>query len=199
LEADALPLDIGSSHDDPDGEDGKTNACAGGLCKCGFGPACGESDTCCPAGCRNLKDDEQNCGACGTSCSLGATCVAGQCLCGEKTCAMGEACCGDACVDVRTDPVNCGTCGHACTDMTSSCNAGVCGCPSGGGACPSGAGTVPSCCPGGCFDLCNDIDNCGACGHSCLAADGFDLCLSGGCFVAGDPPLDVCSGGFPPP
>ncbi len=25
LEADALPLDIGSSHDDPDGEDGKTN------------------------------------------------------------------------------------------------------------------------------------------------------------------------------
>ena len=43
---------------------------------------CSASQTCCASSCVNLTDDAQNCGACGTVCNVGRSCVASVCKSG---------------------------------------------------------------------------------------------------------------------
>ncbi|MFO0681341.1 MAG: MopE-related protein [Sandaracinus sp.] len=68
-----------------------------GQCDCageaGVG-ACGAGQTCCAAGCVDLRSNVQNCGFCGTVCDNDTdTCNAGECGCGAGgACAGGAAC-----------------------------------------------------------------------------------------------------------
>jgi hypothetical protein len=50
---------------------------------CNGGPACGAGLTCCPSGCADLVHDANNCGKCGGTCGVGASCVSGQCAVDE--------------------------------------------------------------------------------------------------------------------
>jgi hypothetical protein len=84
-------------------------------CSCNGGSSCSGGQVCCqtPAGCVNLTNNAQNCGACGhtcppgfscgssvcvcggdTSCNAGSagTCVSGNCVCGGNTCVPGQRC-----------------------------------------------------------------------------------------------------------
>ncbi|HSC88466.1 MAG TPA: hypothetical protein VLC09_14385, partial [Polyangiaceae bacterium] len=71
--------------------------------------------------------DVDHCGACGTACDAGMSCVRGVCLdpCteGQTLCAFDE----PACVDLDVDARNCGRCGHRCGPGTT-CQAGKCAC-----------------------------------------------------------------------
>jgi hypothetical protein len=51
------------------------------VCGCNGSDACAAGTTCChtPAGCRDLQNDNANCGACGWQCPDGKTCTAGAC------------------------------------------------------------------------------------------------------------------------
>lgn len=124
----------------------------------------------------NLRTDEMNCGRCGTRCSGGDSCCAGEC------------------VDTRDDDDHCGACGERCANGTR-CRNGACmpvtmpmaGMPAGGsggsggmsGAPAGGAGGAggsqcspacaagETCCNGNCVDLMNDPDHCGTCDNAC--------------------------------
>ncbi len=75
----------------------------------------------CAAGCRDLRSDPANCGACGNSCPFPQAhqvraCKKGICA---MDCEYGFADCNgdptDGCeVDLRSHPGNCGACGHEC-------------------------------------------------------------------------------------
>lgn len=170
----------------------KGDKCVGGQCKCGFAPECTGQEKCCDTGCKNVLTDNNNCGDCGQACGTGLACVDGQCKCNGVVCLAGESCCGGLCKNLNTDPQHCGTCDNACTGQTSSCNSGACGCPGGGGACPAGA-QAATCCGSGCADICNDLQNCGACGHACTI---FDFqCMMGFCYPTD---LFLTDGGFNP-
>src|ERR1700689_2474431 len=73
---------------------------------------CDSGQTTCDGVCTDVKTDAQNCGACGTSCGLGAACTAGKCA--AASCAQGLELCGDSCIDTKADPANCGMCGKTC-------------------------------------------------------------------------------------
>ena len=70
--------------------------------------ACDEGLTDCTGTCVNLDTDSNNCGACGTTCQGGQTCVAGVC---ELVCPQGEINCGGQCVDPQTNNQYCGATG----------------------------------------------------------------------------------------
>ncbi|MCP3139297.1 DUF4215 domain-containing protein [Pyxidicoccus xibeiensis] len=87
---------------------------------------CPTGQTSCSGTCRDLTTDVQHCGACGTACSAGNTCVAGQCValqgCGDGRLSSTEAC-DDG--NRRADD-GCGaTCqvesGYSCTGTPSTC------------------------------------------------------------------------------
>jgi hypothetical protein len=86
-----------------DNVQGDPNNCGG----CGFANGgevyvCGESETCCGAGCVDLTNNNDHCGACGNSC-------------GENS-----ICCGSVCV-AENNNNNCGTCGNVCGDERICC------------------------------------------------------------------------------
>ena len=167
------------------------NGCGGGECKCGFGPACKDGKTCVSdvVGCRDLQSDPQNCGSPAHACGVEEDCIGGECSCGGETCAVGETCCGGKCTQTKTDPENCGSCHNVCEGQESACNAGSCGCP-GGGTCPDNdIGVVGMCCGTGCSNVCNDKNNCGACGHVC---PGGGACTLGGCAGEPNPDPELC-------
>jgi hypothetical protein len=55
-------------------------------CTCHGGNACTNGQTCCakPAGCVDLTNDVNNCGACGRVCPAGFNCQSGGCGCGAN-------------------------------------------------------------------------------------------------------------------
>ena len=76
--------------------------------------------------CIDLKNDVNNCGKCGATCTgTGATCLAGMCACTGTLFAY----CADqgGCIDVSNDVNNCGACGNVCDpNQFNNCAAGVC-------------------------------------------------------------------------
>ena len=74
-------------------------------------PPCGAGLTLCGARCVDLKNDNNNCGACGTRCLAGQRCAAGLC---EVTCQSGLTNCNGKCVNLKSDNTNCGACGSTC-------------------------------------------------------------------------------------
>jgi len=109
--------DCNGTKDDPAAADadcvsknGAGYVCQGGLCTCPH--VCGGT-------CADIGTDTENCGACGTACPAGGSCVAGKCQCP----ASAPTDCTTKCADLSTDAKNCGTCGNACSVA---CDAGTC-------------------------------------------------------------------------
>lgn len=182
------------------------------------GNACPSGQTKCGTVCVDLARDALNCGMCGTQCSVGGTCLNGQCQCQN-----GLSACGATCTDLASDGANCGTCGGACsgglvcslgacsascavglTQCNTSCvdpltnvaNCGTCGnaCPA-GRACLSGAcaceGTQLDC-GTGCIDPMTNTANCGACGYACGTGQ---QCVAGSCVCPAGVTCGQASGG----
>jgi hypothetical protein len=96
-------------------------------------------------------------------------------------CPAGETCCDGSCVDLQSDISHCGTCRNTCGGQGSDCYQGSCRCGEGGltycekpgyngGPCDD---PLPNC-----FNLHQDICNCGRCGHICEQDED---CLGGDC------------------
>jgi hypothetical protein len=149
--------------------------CSQGSCLCG-----GDSRTC-GTTCINLKNDNNNCGACNNVCPMGSSCAGGACLltsCGGTTCDALSVCYQGACVDRSCVNVPCAA-GLVCS-------AGQCGCP-----------TNQIACNGQCVSLDTDSMNCGHCGSACPMGS---RCAGGQCFndTCGTQtcdPLSVCQMG----
>ncbi len=104
--------------------------CQDGVCSCPEDkPNCNDPDLVCenanemPCGdvCVDLKNDKDNCGACGQSCGENGICQKGKCIdCTGKT-----PCEDGICYDTQNDPQNCGGCGIACP-ANIECKEGTC-------------------------------------------------------------------------
>lgn len=97
--------------------------------------------------CVDPQTDNDNCGACGTSCGSG-TCQQGMC------CAAGQTNCNGECVDLAEDETHCGSCTNAC---------------GGGETCQNGTccGDGLTACGSQCFDVQSDETHCGDCSTAC--------------------------------
>jgi hypothetical protein len=85
------------------------SACVGGRCMCGADAECVAPYECCDTGgvdaCRNLTNDERNCGRCGAQCGAREVCVEGRCTCvddvgdegGGAACTGSDVCCRMGC------------------------------------------------------------------------------------------------------
>jgi hypothetical protein len=84
-----------------------TDVGAAGVCP-GQAPAgnCPAGQTACGANCADLSSDARNCGACGTSCGLGAVCTGGACVSAAPSCLPDQSACtpggGTPCCDFLT-------------------------------------------------------------------------------------------------
>ncbi|TVR02521.1 MAG: hypothetical protein EA398_07245 [Deltaproteobacteria bacterium] len=149
-------------------------------------------------GCETDIDTIDNCGACGTTCTSTngrARCEDGACT--QDPCPAGtESCDGDPDTGCETDIDtidNCGACGTTCTSTNgrARCEDGACTqdpCPAGTESCDGDPDT-------GCETDIDTIDNCGACGTTCTAEDGFPRCVDGECTVSLCPPgTENCDG-----
>lgn len=121
--------------------------------------------------CADTQTDPANCGACGTACGAGRTCVMGMCACaaGQTTCGTGMAA---TCTNTASDNNNCGMCGRACAGGQT-CTMGMCACPMGQTSCGTGAAAT-------CVDTTSSAANCGACGTACPMGQ---VCSMGMCRV----------------
>jgi hypothetical protein len=79
----------------------------------------------CGANCTDIMTDDNNCGACGVSCSSEKTCQQGVCL---ARCRYDETGCADGCHNLSYDSQNCGTCGNICP-VGLACNRSICAPP----------------------------------------------------------------------
>ena len=125
----------------------------------------------CPAGqaycggvCVDILANPASCGSCDAACTVGASCVAGQCLCDG-----GLTDCSGACVNLQGDGQHCGTCTTECGEGQV-CSAGQC----------QGSCTIPGQvqCGTSCVDTKVDPGNCGVCGTICVAGAS---CVAGQC------------------
>jgi hypothetical protein len=89
---------------------------------CGVCPA---SYIVCNGQCVHPAYDISNCGACGSVCGAGKTCVSGVCQT-PSSCPAFYITCGGACVYPASDVNNCGSCGYACGSGAKYCVSGVC-------------------------------------------------------------------------
>lgn len=85
------------------------------ICKADKRKCSGE---CCEDGCKDIINDSNNCGACGTICAANTSCTRSEC---EPNCATPLMACTDetgkvTCESTLTDPANCGGCGIKCPD-----------------------------------------------------------------------------------
>lgn len=146
--------------------------------------ACGGSQQRCGSDCVTFATDPFHCGSCTNICSVGQTCVSGQCT---TACPAGQMACQTGglqqCSSLQSDPNNCGSCGQRC-QPGQSCLNGSCQmtnmanpCP-GLTACPvgttGGGQQVFSCVQ----NLQTDPANCGTCGNRCPTGQ---ACLNGQC------------------
>jgi hypothetical protein len=81
---------------------------------CGAVYCTGAGAACCSASCVDTRNDPNNCGGCGITCTAPSTCAGGSCNCAGVTCASWETCCTNACFDLNFDNANCGACGAPC-------------------------------------------------------------------------------------
>ncbi|MFZ5441257.1 MAG: hypothetical protein ACOZQL_14710 [Myxococcota bacterium] len=134
-----------------------------GLAGCDRGSrvvtSCGETEKVCDGRCRNLREDNANCGACGNVCGEGQQCTTGLCLAltcpGDVLCAQGNVCLGTACTRRSCVGVECPA-EQACVDGVCSprdCTAHACapGLACSGGQCIHPACTDGATCPEGLF------------------------------------------------
>jgi hypothetical protein len=157
--------------------------CSGGQCMCGATALCGDADACCPGEgsqveCRQILDDNENCGGCGVTCRVDTneSCFNGTCGCLKRVntgiglrslvevCQEGSVCCPPTpdrpdelpgCVDLST-PDNCGGCGNKC-GAGEQCVDGQCAC-----------GAVPHPSANGLGSVCDDtLDSGGAPKEAC--------------------------------
>ena len=153
-----------------------------GLCMASFAASaqplsCPTGQSVCAGSCVNTTTDFRNCGSCGTACTVGQVCTAGQCV--TTSCPAGQGLCAGTCMNITTDPQNCGSCGHICA-TGQACTAGQCMTTS----CPAGQGL----CAGGCVNITTDPQNCGRCGNICAIGQ---ACTAGQCSQAGSTGGDV--------
>jgi hypothetical protein len=111
-----------------------------------------------------------------TQCPDTHLCTGGACT----PCPSGQTACGGddpfnpsaKCVNTRSDHDNCGGCGYAVSGSLdtltqcaygATCDNGVCKCPAGQSVCGGDIVTPPGGNRGGCQDLRNDRQHCGAC------------------------------------
>jgi len=173
--------------------------CVGNVCAkgCSSTKPCATGESCCAGSCVDLQTNIDNCGVCGTKCSVTAgtaTCTAGACKVATCTGTLAD-CDGlysNGCeVDKAISVANCGACGSACGTVAN-----------GTAACVSSACTVGSCATGykdcdglvanGCeVTPATDRLNCGTCGNVCpTPTNGTAGCASGVCGVGS------CTGAF---
>lgn len=112
----------------------------------------------CGGVCVDLREDDNNCGACGVVCS---GCSNGQCPSPEPVCIPELTNCGGLCTDLARDEWNCGSCGNSCP-IGSFCEGGAC--VSNGYFCVTLGLTE---CDGRCVDILTDPDHCGGCNIAC--------------------------------
>jgi hypothetical protein len=134
--------------------------------RCGPDGTCPDDQTCCPNGCKDLENDDVNCGECGFECDLDQICQRGYCRTPEcmPECLSSQYCCRGECVYLAGDRNNCGGCGNVCHESLN-CVGGICMCGSGTSAQACTGSQI--CCPSGCADLMSDSNNCGECGATC--------------------------------
>jgi cysteine-rich repeat protein len=78
-------------------------------------PECAGEETFCSDECKDLKNDAQNCGACGNACAAGTLCTAGQCVLPE-VCGDGRITASERCDDGNTTAGD--GCGATCAVET---------------------------------------------------------------------------------
>jgi len=167
-----------------------TVSCVAGVCQ----PGCGVGLTDCSGVCTNTVVDTSNCGACGDACASvvngTASCVNSACQ--PPVCNSGFGDCnhnGQCQFNISADPNNCGTCGRVClaANGISACTAGNCSIAS----CNSGFANCDGNPSNGCETNVNtDTNNCGTCGHECVASNGTAACEAGNCAIGS------CNTGF---
>jgi hypothetical protein len=84
--------------------------------------SCAAGQTNCSGVCRDLQNDNTNCGLCGRVCPAGQVCSLGAC---SVSCAAGQTNCSGVCRDLTSDNNNCGACGRACS-AGQACASGTC-------------------------------------------------------------------------
>src|SRR5262245_7016211 len=78
---------------------GKSVEMTGG--EAGAGAECNEGSVECDGTCRDIANDERNCGACGRRCADDERCSGGRCV-STATCPPGMTLCNGACVDLSS-------------------------------------------------------------------------------------------------
>jgi hypothetical protein len=172
--------------------------CQGSVCVCPVGT------TNCNGVCHDLTNDPNNCGTCGHICGTGATCQGGTCVSttqctNDSNCPAGFHCAAGVCL---ANQLCAPGATQSCGSNVGACIPGTQTCQSNGtwGPCVGGILPQPETCNGiddDCngvidngYDLANDINNCGACGHVCFGVNSTPACVNGICRVA------ACNPGF---
>jgi hypothetical protein len=192
--------------------DGANPDCCTGTCSpdasCDITPAIctGMGLEFCDGACVDDDTDENNCGACGTTCDAGDVCCGGTCVDSDPTHCGGactdcgsDLCCNGACTTSTAS--NCTSCGLTCASGTACCGSGCSSlatdssnCGTCGNACAGGqACSVGHCCDTGsawcgsaCLNIQTDRANCGACGNRCsngVLGIGYERCVAGTCMI----------------